>query len=104
QEYYCRVIPESIFAVPRPGEKPGVGFDAIPQWIVDSGLFTPNELARLAGIAYLPADEDVMGFSSEPDIVAASQGGTAAIAALALRYLRSGSIEMAWKVILAGQM
>ena len=91
QEYYCRVIPESIFAIPRPGEIPGVGFDLIPSWVRSDPAFTNQDLAQLAGASQLPSTGDVEGIE---------RIGREEASTLALKYLREGDSLGAWKAIL----
>lgn len=99
QEYYCRVIPESIFAVPRPGEKPGVGFDVIPAWVRESKLFSSNDLARIAGVPALPEQEEIRKFAEDPEFISLRRDGES-FPQLVLHYLRIGRVRDAWKAIL----
>jgi flavin reductase (DIM6/NTAB) family NADH-FMN oxidoreductase RutF len=102
QEYYCRVIPKSIFAIPRPGEKPGIGFEALPEWLRNHPAFTTNDLARMAGIAQLPQPDDVRLFEKDSEFESLRKNGKT-IAQIVLHYLQSGNVESAWKVILLPQ-
>lgn len=99
QEFYCRVIPESIFAVPRPGERPGIGFEAIPESLRNDQSFTDNELARLAGIPQLPLPEEIHAFALDPEFRSLKANGKTT-AQMVQHYLKSGRVESAWKVIL----
>jgi flavin reductase (DIM6/NTAB) family NADH-FMN oxidoreductase RutF len=101
QEYYCRVVPESIVAVPRPGEKPGIGFEWIPAWIKSEPRFSANELARLASISQLPGKEEIAIISASPEFQAVAHNGHTALVSMILDYLRAGNTAEAWKTILA---
>ncbi len=52
-DYYCRITPETIFEVNKPG-LPGIGVDALPEHIRTSPILTGNHLAKLAGVQFLP--------------------------------------------------
>ena len=55
--YYCRASGESIFEIAKPSGNPGIGFDALPEFIKTSNLLTGNELAKLASLPELPSPE-----------------------------------------------
>lgn len=98
QDYYTRVNSDSIFIVPKPNEKVGIGYDQIPAFIRSNPLFTKNDLGRLGNIEKLPDPEEIRKFSLKPDTQwAITSGGTVD---LALRLLREGNITDAWKALL----
>jgi flavin reductase (DIM6/NTAB) family NADH-FMN oxidoreductase RutF len=51
---YARITKDVIFETPKPMKAFGVGVDAIPQWLKDSGVLSGNELGKLASIAEIP--------------------------------------------------
>jgi len=98
QDYYTRVNSESIFIVPKPNEKVGIGYDQIPAFIRNNPMFTKNDLGRLGNIEKLPDPEEIRKFSLKPDVQwAITSGGTVD---LALKLLREGNIPDAWKALL----
>lgn len=98
QDYYTRVSAESIFIVPKPNEKIGIGYDKIPAHIRNNSSFTKNDLGRLGNIEKLPDAEEIKKFSLEPDVQwAITSGGTTG---LALKLLRDGNVADAWKALL----
>jgi flavin reductase (DIM6/NTAB) family NADH-FMN oxidoreductase RutF len=98
QDYYARINSGSIFIVPKPNEKVGIGYDQIPAFIRNNPMFTKNDLGRLGNIEKLPDPEDVRKFSLTPDVQwAITSGGTVD---LALKLLREGNIADAWKALL----
>jgi flavin reductase (DIM6/NTAB) family NADH-FMN oxidoreductase RutF len=99
-DYYCRAFGDSIFSVPKPNEKVGIGFDQIPLPIRNSKVLSGNDLGRLGNIEKLPDEETVKTFKSDPDWMAASKSGEDAIHLLAKQYLQEGRVEEAWKVLL----
>ncbi|HMJ70754.1 MAG TPA: flavin reductase family protein [Cyclobacteriaceae bacterium] len=98
QDYYTRVSGDSIFVVPKPNEKVGMGFDAIPDAIRKDPRFTMNDLGRLGNVEKLPAPDEVRMFSLKPDVQYAITSGE--IHDLALKLLRSGNVADAWKALL----
>ncbi len=98
QDYYTRVSGDSIFVVPKPNEKVGIGYDQIPAIIRNNPMFTKNDLGRLGNIEKLPDAEEVRKFSLNPDVQwAITSGGTMD---LALKLLREGNVADAWKILL----
>lgn len=97
QDFYTRVSGESIFVVPKPNEKVGIGFDQLPNAIKNDPRFTRNDLARLANIEKLPDDAEVKAFSLTPEMQYAMTFGE--IIPFALKLLREGSINAAWKAL-----
>ena len=99
-DYYCRAFGDTIFTVPKPNEKVGIGFDRIPELIRNSKVLTGNDLARLGNIEKLPDAESIKIFKSNSDWLIVSQNGDESIHRLAKQYLRLGRVEDAWKVLL----
>lgn len=98
QDYYTRVSADSIFVVPKPNEKVGIGYDQIPELIRNNPMFTKNDLGRLGNIEKLPSPEEVRQFSLKPDVQwAITSGG---VSDLALKLLRDGNVAEAWKALL----
>jgi hypothetical protein len=98
QDYYTRVNGDSIFIVPKPNEKVGIGFDQIPAAIRNNPMFTKNDLGRLGNIEKLPDAGEVRKFSLQPDVQwAITSGG---VSDLALKLLREGNVIDAWKALL----
>lgn len=99
-DYYCRAFGDSIFKVPKPNEKIGIGFDQIPESIRNSTVLSGNDLGRLGNIEKLPDHESVKQFQSDTNWQIVSKKGTEEIHLLAKSYLQNGKIEEAWKVLL----
>lgn len=99
-DQYLRMIPGSIFTVPKPNDKLGIGFDRLPDRVKNSSVLTGNDLARLANIESLPSSEMVAGFREERDVQSAMAGGDIAIHRYAKALLEQGRVADAWKVLL----
>lgn len=54
-DWYCRANGESLFRLPQPGMKLGLGIDQLPEVIRNSSVFSGSDLAVLAGVEQLPA-------------------------------------------------
>lgn len=67
-DWYSRVIPESLFEVPKPNRHKGIGIDELPAHIRHSEVLTGNNLGRLANIerAALPPAAEVQAFRQDP--------------------------------------
>ncbi|MBX2915989.1 MAG: flavin reductase family protein [Cyclobacteriaceae bacterium] len=101
QNYYNRAQGESIFTVPKPNEKIGVGFIAIPEAVKNSTVLTGNDLGRLGNIETLPTEVELKDMRNNAEWQQTSAKGMEALHHLAKRYLFEGKISEAWKVLLA---
>jgi flavin reductase (DIM6/NTAB) family NADH-FMN oxidoreductase RutF len=54
-DWYARIGKESLFKVPKPLDKPGIGIDQLPDFIRTSDILTGNDLGRLANIDAVPS-------------------------------------------------
>ena len=99
-DYYCRASGESVFVVPKPNEKVGIGVDKIPLKIRNSTVLTGNDLGRLGNIEKLPNEEIIKQFQSQNFWRDVSSKGEEELHRLAQRYLKDGKVEEAWKTLL----
>jgi flavin reductase (DIM6/NTAB) family NADH-FMN oxidoreductase RutF len=53
-DWYCRVTESTLFKVPKPLDRLGIGVDQLPQAIRNSRIFTGNDLGMLANVEDLP--------------------------------------------------
>lgn len=100
QDYYCRASGESVFVVPKPNEKVGIGIDQLPDSIRKSKILTGNDLGRLGNIEKLPSEEEIKQLQSEKSWKDAAAKGETEMHRLAQKYLKAGRVEDAWKVLL----
>lgn len=63
--FYCRASGESIFEVEKPGQKKGIGFDLLPDFIKNSDVYTGNNLGKFGTIEEIPSASEVDKFISE---------------------------------------
>lgn len=102
-DWYCRVNGDSIFKVPRPAVKPGIGIDQIPERIRNSKVLTGNDLGLLGNVEMLPEQSAIDAFKSNGVVVAALQKGEIALHQLAKQYLSEGNVLDAWKILLTDE-
>ncbi len=100
QDYYCRASSESVFVVPKPNEKVGIGIDQIPMKIRNSTILTGNDLGRLGNIEKLPNEEAIKQFQSQNFWRDVSSKSDEELHRLAQQYLKDGKVEEAWKTLL----
>ena len=103
-DYYLRVQGDSIFTVPKPNKKLGIGFDNLPEKIRNSPVLTGNDLGKLANIEWLPSQWEIAAFKKTPEVVDAESKGEKALHTLAQQYLGNGKVEDAWKVLLGNNL
>ena len=103
-DYYLRVQGDSIFTVPKPNKKLGIGFDNLPEKIRNSSVLTGNDLGKLANIEWLPGQTEIAAFKKTPEVVDAESKGEKALHTLAQQYLGNGKVEDAWKVLLGNNL
>lgn len=99
KEYYCRVQGNAIFKVPRPGDKPGIGVDQIPEHIRHSKILTGNDLGMLATVTKLPDPGDAV-VVNDNRVESARQKGVEALHKLAQEYLAEGRVGEAWSILI----
>lgn len=59
KEYYVRASGDAVFEINNPFEKMNIGFDGLPNHIVESTFLTGNEIAQLAMETVLPTKEEI---------------------------------------------
>jgi flavin reductase (DIM6/NTAB) family NADH-FMN oxidoreductase RutF len=102
-DWYCRVKGDSIFKVPKPLDKLGIGVDEIPEHIRMSNVLTGNDLGLLGNVERLPDRTTIDETKEEPHFKTALQQGQDAVQQLAKEYLKKGDVAGAWKILLAAQ-
>lgn len=57
--WYCHANEQSMFEVQKPLTTIGIGFDALPKDILQSSVFSKNDLALLASVEEIPNETEV---------------------------------------------
>ena len=106
--YYTRVIPESIFEIPKPLRSKGIGVDALPAKVRDSEVLTGNNLGRLGNVEKIPDPSELETVRKEPgidQIITSYEGKerTRKLHILAKETLENGDTETALAILLLDQ-
>jgi flavin reductase (DIM6/NTAB) family NADH-FMN oxidoreductase RutF len=106
-DWYCRVIPESLFKVAKPLTTLGIGIDALPKGVRNSFVLTGNDLGKLGNVDSIPsADEidQVRHTASVKEVLDATIGDAAnrqrELHELARELLQNGQVLDALKIVL----
>lgn len=86
-DWYCRANGESLFKVPKPLEKIGIGIDQLPAVLRNSKVLTGNDLGMLANVEKLPGDSHTVS----DDLKVHTQ---------VHQLLEQSKIEDAWKMLI----
>lgn len=105
--WYSKVIPESLFQIPKPLTTLGIGVDQIPSEIRNSPVLTGNNLGRLGNVEILPSEEEISAFSQTEEIVDMrirfqndQDSWIDHLHRWAKEELEKGNIDLAWKILL----
>jgi flavin reductase (DIM6/NTAB) family NADH-FMN oxidoreductase RutF len=105
-QYYCRAGGQTVFEIPKPLTKKGIGVDQLPNEIKNSVVLTGNNLARLANVENLPSSEEIKEFSTSSELVALLQNDAGdkivKLHQYAQHLLEKGELKKAWMVLLTG--
>src|SRR5688572_1914402 len=99
-DWYCRVQGDSIFKVPKPLERIGIGIDKLPEHIRKSKILTGNDLALLANVEEVPKPSGITEFDNKGEVLTVLQQGEAAVHQLAHHLIESGKVDEAWKILM----
>lgn len=100
-DWYCRANGESLFPLPQPGNKIGVGIDQIPTTIRNSVVLTGNDLGALGSVQQLPDQSLIDQLGLDPEVRQALSRGVMQLHLLAQDYIRKGKLTEAWAILLA---
>jgi flavin reductase (DIM6/NTAB) family NADH-FMN oxidoreductase RutF len=93
ESWYVRANKASMFTMPKPSVKLGVGVDSIPSKIIDLKYFSGNELGRLGNADLLPNPHEIESFKElykDKDFLQ-----------LAKKLLAENAVFDAWKAVLS---
>lgn len=98
---------QGLFQLPQPTTQIGIGFDQLPKDILQSGVLTGNDLAKLAGVESIPNETDVnehklteladifLEFENDPGKLEEE------LHLMAKKLLAEGKVNEAWMTLLA---
>lgn len=106
-DYYARLDSASLFTLPKPNSKIGIGYDQIPDSIRKSQVLTGNNLGRLGNITEIPDHGAVLAFSETDEMLEIynrfrndSESLENHLHELAKRFLEGNELEKAWLTLL----
>ncbi|MEQ9188176.1 MAG: flavin reductase family protein [Cryomorphaceae bacterium] len=105
--YYVRAHGNALFEVAKPLQRLGIGVDAIPADIRNSKVLTGNDLGKLGNVEALPDETTVNDYklTELADIFITLEDDSAALESAlherAKALLNGGSVDDAWKTLLA---
>ena len=90
QSWYGRTSDDSIFKIAKPISSFGIGFDNLPNEIIESKVFTGHDLAMLASVDSIPdkKNKESLTLKTEEKHI------------LAKKILKQGKIKEAWEILI----
>jgi flavin reductase (DIM6/NTAB) family NADH-FMN oxidoreductase RutF len=67
--WYTRSSGDSLFEIPKPLRRKGMGVDALPLGIRDSEILTGNNLGRLGNLEAMPSQEAITEVAKDDELV-----------------------------------
>lgn len=103
--WYTRSSGDSLFEIPKPLRTMGIGVDALPESIRNSGVLTGNNLGRLGNIEQFPTQEFIEEIKTDPVVKTfLTTGATNSdLHRLAKRFLDKNETEKAMAVLMIAQ-
>ncbi|HCP40240.1 MAG TPA: flavin reductase [Cryomorphaceae bacterium] len=104
KSWWVRASGDALFTVGAP--QVGIGVDQIPMVIRNSTVLTGNNLGLLAGVTFLPTEEEIQQKKNDFDIRRLLQNYAdgierrEALHEVARELLENGQVHEAWKVLL----
>ena len=88
--WYGRTSVDSIFKIAKPMSSFGIGFDNLPNEIIESKVFTGHDLAMLASVDSIPdkKNKESLTLKTEEKHI------------LAKKILKQGKIKEAWQILI----
>ncbi|MBL6871772.1 MAG: flavin reductase family protein [Flavobacteriales bacterium] len=106
-DWYCRTDKNSMFEIKKPKTSKGIGFDELPNEILNSSILSGNDLGKLAGIETLPDETKVNDFKliELSDVFLKYEDNASALEKelhqKAKDFLLNNELEAAWKTLLS---
>ena len=106
-DWYCRTDKNSMFEIKKPITTRGIGFDKMPQEVLDSPILTGNDLGKLGGIESLPDETAVNDFKlvELSDLFIALEDDAKSLEIelhkKAKTFLNDNNLDAAWKTLLS---
>lgn len=102
EDLYSRTDSCAMFKVAKPGEKPGIGFDALPDFVKESHILSGNDLGKLGSITQMPGPKEIQDLKKAIEVQAIIRNAVNVSNEMqyyAKQLIRVGDVEKALKVI-----
>lgn len=101
-DYYCRASGDSIFEVPKPNSKLGIGVDGLPLDIQHSAILTGNNLGILGNAHELPTVDNNFAHPALDGFMQIENKEQRIVAqhTLAKSLIDNGDVATAWQILL----
>lgn len=101
--WYCRASGDSLFEVPKPISRMGIGVDNLPEKIRHSKVLTGNDLGLLANVEEIPTlDDDIVIKNRITKVLSDDEKlkRTIEVHQHAHKLLEKGEVDEAWRTLL----
>lgn len=101
--YYVKTNEENIFSIYQPAANIGIGFDQLPEHIMQSDVLTANDIAHLAALESIPDKHDIearMEDQDVKDILESGQDTAEALEQYAKRLIENREYQAAFEVLM----
>lgn len=102
-KWYTRVIPESLFAIPKPLKELGIGVDQLSSGIRNSTVLSGNNLGRLGNLKSLPTSAEIEAIGqveAVQQLLKEKPNDSQAYHQLAKTWIEAGKTEAALQLLL----
>ncbi|MEM9077798.1 MAG: flavin reductase family protein [Bacteroidota bacterium] len=66
--WYVKASGDALFEIPKPIRTKGIGVDALPAGIKESGVLTGNNLGRLGNLEALPSEAEINSIQEDDEV------------------------------------
>lgn len=101
-DLYSRTNNSALFNVKKPGEKVGIGIDALPEEVQYSHILSGNDLGKIGSLTELPTEEEIKMLKEAVEVQTIIKNAVNISNELqyyAKRLIRIGEIEKALKIL-----
>jgi hypothetical protein len=102
-DWYAKINSSNLFTLPKPNRHNGMGFDKLPQQVLDTPFLTNNQKAALANIEKLPDVQAGFGDDTTKNIFQYfnmdDETLTKELFVYAATLIDKNEVERAWQVI-----
>ncbi len=98
--WYSKIDKTNLFQIEKPGLKPGIGIDALPEFIRKSSVLNKSDLAQLAGVSIIPSYLPANDTNPHPRLTSQDPSESLNKHFHAKKLLEDRKVELAWQTLL----